>query len=430
MTPVARGRALLGAMLLVVLGLTLPLAVQAQSFTWQAGAQARLESNSNPGLQPEAGGSLVSRTVSASLNTQRSTEAAQTQGDAELILTPSQRDSGIAALGRLSLRHRLSAPRDTWAGSLAYRRDRTLDGSPSTTTTATDVAAGRSDRTVAEANLSWSHALSERLNSDIDASHTRTTLRNVDASAATGSDYALSSASAGLRHAWRETTSLSATLSRTEQHPLETSPASALGRSRIDSLRLSVNEVLSETGSAALSVARSSTTRDFSLSSLVCPLPVQFCQGGIVRYVLATTPVRTRGHNLQYSANASLRLTETTAAAARLARSLSPGALGVVREDGLSLSVNRSFSEYTTAGLAFDMSRSLQAVNGAGGAREASSTLRSLSASASHRLGEQLTLSMQLQSRHYQRPSPQVGARSTVFSISLQYQGATVPGWR
>lgn len=422
MTPVGRGSALLGA----VLGLTLPLAASAQSFTWQGGAQARLESNSNPSLQPEAGGTLVARTVSASLNTQRSTEAAQTQGDAELILTPNERDSGTAALGRLSLRHRLSAPRDTWAGSLAYRRDRTLDGS----TTATDVAAGRSDRTVTEANLSWSHDFSERLSSELDASHTRTTLRNVNGSIAAGSDYALSSASAGLRHAWRETTSLSVTLSRTEQRPLAADPATALGRSSIDSLRLSANEVLSETSSAGVSVARSSTTRDFRLSSLVCPLPVQFCQGGIVRYVLATTPVRTRSHDLQYSVNASLRVDETTAAAARLARSLSPGALGVAREDVLSLSVNRSFSEYTRAGLTFDLSRSLQA---AGNANSASSSLRSLSASASHRLGEQLTLSMQLQSRHYQRsqrPSPQVGASSTVFSISLQYQGATVPGWR
>lgn len=428
MTPAGRGCALLGA----VLALNLPLAAQAQSITWQAGAQARLESNSNPGLQPEAGGTLVSRTVSASLNTQRSTEAAQSQGDAELILTPGESDSGTSALGRLSLRHRLSAPRDTWAGSLAYRRDRTLDGSTTATAsaTATDVAAGRSDRTVTEATLSWSHAFSERLSSEVDASHTRTTLRNVDVSAAAGSDYTLSSASAALRHAWRETTSISVTLSRTEQRPLGTSPSAALGRSRIDSLRLSVNEVLSETGSAGLSVARSSTTRDFSLSSLVCPLPVQFCQGGIVRYVLATTPVRTRSNGLQYGANASLRLTEATAAAARLARSLSPGALGVAREDVLSLSLNRSFSEYTSAGLGFDLSRSLQAAGGAGSPSGASASLRTLSASASHRLGEQLTLSMQLQSRHYERPSPQVGASSTVFSISLQYQGATVPGWR
>ena len=417
-----------------IVGLTLPAAAQAQSFTWQSGAQARLESNSNPGLQSDAGGTIVSRTVSANVNTQRSSETSQTQGDAELILTPAGGDRGTAALGRLSVRQRLSAPRETWTGSLAYRRDRTLDGTQAAT--ATDVAAGRSDRTVGEATLSWSHAFSERLSSALDASHARTVLRRTDGntggSAAAGSDYALSSASAGLRHDWRETTSLSASLSRTEQRPLESGPvtALALGRSRIDSLRLSVNEVMSETASVGASVATSNTTRDFTLSSLVCPLPVQFCQGGIVHYLLASTPAQSRSQDLQYSANASLRWSETTAAAARLSRALSPGVLGVTREDVLSLSASRSFSEYTSASLSFDLSRSLQSVNGSSSAAQASTTLRSFGASASHRLGEQLSLSAQLQSRHYQRAAPQVGARATLFSISLQYQGATVSGWR
>ena len=421
-----------------VFGLLLPCAGQAQSFTWQGGAQARLESNSNPGLQQDGGATLVSRTVSGSLNAQANTEAAQTQGDAELILTPNERGSSTSALGRLSLRHQLSTPRDTWTGNFAYRRDRTLGGaesssSSSTTTTtnntnttasAADVSVGRTERTVGEANLSWSHAFSERLSSELDASHARTGYR----AAVVGNNYALSSVSAGLRHAWRETTSLSATLSHTEQRPQGASPATA--RARIDSLRLSVNEVVSETASAGVSIAQSTTTRDFTLFSPVCPLPVQFCQGGIVRYVLAATPVRTRGHDLQYSANASLRWDETTAAAARVARSLSPGALGVTREDVLSLSVSRSFSEHSSAGLAFDLSRSLQAAGAAGTTGGASATLRSLTLTASHRLGEQLTLSTQLQQRHYQRPSPQVGATATVFSISLKYQGATVPSWR
>ena len=424
-----------GALFGVVVGMVLPSAAQAQSFTWQSGAQARAESNSNPALSADAGGALVSRTVSASVLTQRNTEAAQTQGDAELILTPSERDSSSTALGRLSLRHRLSAPRETWTGSLAYRRDRTL-GAASTTTslTAGEVAVGRTDHTVGEGALAWSHAFSERLSSDLNASHARNTFRNssgrTDGSAAVGNDYALSSASAGLQHAWRETTSLSATLSRTEQRPLDAGPSAApgLAHTGIDGLRLSVNEVLSETGSAGLSVSRSTTTRDFTLFSPVCPLPVRFCQGGIVRYVLAPTPVRTRSHDLQYSANASLRWDETTALAARLARSLTPGALGVSREDVLSLSASRSFSETTSAGLGFDVSRSLQASAATGGATTA--TLRSLTLRASHRLGERLTLSTQLLQRNYQRPSPQSGARATVFSISLQYQGATVPVWR
>ena len=427
MTPACSWRLCFGAVLL------LPALAQSQAFSWQSGVQTHVQSNSNPGLQTAGAATLVSRTVSASLNTVRNNEVAMTQGDAELILEPGDGDNRTTVLGRLSLRQRLSAPRETWVASLAYRRDRTLDGTgPSSASTATnptsptasDAAVGRSDRRLGEVGLSWSHALSERLSSELGASHARTEY----AAAAAGSNFSLSSASAGLSQTWRETTSLSATLSRTDLRPLGS--AAFTTKARIDSLRLSVNEVLSETGSAGVSVARSVTARDFALTSLVCPLPVQFCQSGITRYVVATTPVRSRSHDMQYSANASLRWDETTALATRLARALTPGALGVTREDVFSLSASRSFSETTQASLAFDLSRSLQASAGAGTTGGAASTLRSLSVSASHRLGEQLTLSTQLQSRHYQRPSPQVGAAATVFSINLQYQGATVPGWR
>ena len=44
-----------GALFGVVVGMVLPSAAQAQSFTWQSGAQARAESNSNPALSADAG---------------------------------------------------------------------------------------------------------------------------------------------------------------------------------------------------------------------------------------------------------------------------------------------------------------------------------------------------------------------------------------
>jgi len=347
----------------------------------------------------------------------RSSEVEESRGEGELILAPGGRAaagsgaSGTQALGRLSLRHRLSEARNTWSGKVDFRRDRPLALAAS----AADVSIGGAERDVTDLGLSWSHAVHERLSADVDASHARTRLGQ----GAQGADYAVTAVTGALQAAWRETSSVSASLGRTEQR-LQSSP----GSTRIDSLRLGWTETVTETASLSLSLARADTVQDFTVRSLVCPLPVQFCQGGLVRYVLVESAGRSRRHELTYSAAGSLRWDERTALSARVSRSLTPNALGVSREDLLALSASGDWAPGTRISLSLDQSISRQAQ----GAAATTARLRSLTFAGTHQLDEQLSLVAQWQQRHFRRGDPQSTASASVFSISLQYQGATLPG--
>ena len=400
-------------------GVWAPKAAQAQSWSWQPSAQARGELNSNPGLSStgESRAATASVSMSAALAALHSTEAEESRGEGELILAPGGRAaagsgaSGTQALGRLSLRHRLSEARSTWSGKVDFRRDRPLALAAS----AADLSIGGAERDVTEFGLGWSHALHERLSADVDASHARTRL----GSGAQGADYAVTAVTAALQAAWRETRSVSASVGRTEQR-LQLSH----GGSRIDSLRLGLTETLSETASMSLSLARADTTQDFTVRSLVCPLPVQFCQGGLVRYVAVESTGRSRRNELSYSATGSLRWDERTALSARVSRSLTPNARGVSREDLLALSASGDWATGTRISLSLDQSISRQAQRAAA----TTARLRSLTFTGTHQLDEQLSLVAQWQQRQFRQGVPQSSASGSVFSISLQYQGATLSG--
>jgi len=355
--------------------------------------------------------------LSAALAAMRSTEVQESRGEGELILAPGGRAaagsgaSGTQALGRLSLRHRLSEARNTWGGMVDFRRDRPLALAAS----AADVSIGGAERDVTEVGLNWSHALHERLSADVGASHSRTRL----GSGAQGADYTVAVVTGALQAAWRETRSVSASLGRTQQR-LQVSD----GGARIDSLRLGWIETVSETASLSLSLARADTAQEFTVRSLVCPLPVQFCQGGLVRYVAVANAGRSRRHELTYSATGSLRWDERTALSARVSRSLAPNALGVSREDLLAVSASGDWATGTRISLSLDQSISRQAQ----GATATTARLRSLTFTGTHQLDEQLSLVAQWQQRHFRRGDLQSSASASVFSISLQYQGATLSG--
>jgi len=400
----------------------------AQAWQWQAGAQAQAETLRNPALAPGQDDSGSTGSVSARANATRSTESTQTRAEGELILSPRDTpgDSSTGALGRLSLQQRVNAPRDTWVGNLALRRDRTLGQQAS----ASELDSGRTEREVTDADLSWSHALSERLSADLQGSGSRTRL----AAPGAGSDYALRTTGGGLQWAWHEAGSVQATVSRTQQRLLDSG-----SRTRIDSLRLSVSEAWSETLSLSLSLARSDTTRWLGVSRAFCPLPVSFCQGGLVPFQFEQSTLRLRSADTQYTLSATWRWDERTTLAARGARALTPNASGVSREDSLSVSANHTLSDRSRVGLALDASRARPAVGdsaaaGASGVSSASATLATLTLNGSHQFSEHWSLSTQLQQREarreIRRDAPHSRARSTGFSITLQYQGATVSGWR
>lgn len=394
--------------------LALPLAAQAQAWTWQPNASARSESNSNPSLVAQPGAVRTTSTVSTRVAAARSTENTETRADTELILSPSDSSAERRLLGQLAWSHRLSEPRNTWSASLKTQADRSLDRPNS----AADVGAGATERNVSDAQLFWSHQLSERLSSETDASYNRTRYGRLT----TGSDFDLWALNAGLRYRLRETTQAGGTISHTQQRAVGSSQPTT-----INGWRVSASESLSENSSVSLSVGQSTTTRGFTQRSLVCPLQVQLCQSGLVAYVVAESSQKVRNRDLQYSVSADLRWSETTQLALRLSRALATNALGVTRDDRLGLNLNRAFSETTTASLAYDESRSRTDLALAGAAAP---RLRALSLTLAHRWDERWSVNAQLLQRHYISTTPQLRAQATVFSISLQYQGGTVSVWR
>lgn len=387
----------------------------AQDWTAQTGAQGKLLHDSNPGLVRTPPSGLTTQQLSARSGMTRRTATEESGAEAELILSTGKaggaEGSDTTALGHVSLRHRLGIERHTWQAELNYRRDRPLEGAA----TAGDVALGRNEQAVSRAQLSWSHALNERLSAELSGNTSQTR----PGGSAAAQHYTVRSGTAALQHTWSETSSLSTSLQRTQQR---------LGgsdtRITIDSLRLGWSGALSEVAALNLSLAQSRTSQDFRLRGLACPLPVHFCASGIVPLVPTETRLRQSREQLQYSAGGSLRWSPVSTLSASATRALTPGPLGVNREDRWSLSVNRSWSERLRASLSLGESRTVPPPGTTAPAR-----LRSLNLDASWRLSEPLTLVVQAQARRYTNAAPGSGASSGVFSISLQYLGATVPGW-
>lgn len=404
-----------------LLTVALPGTAAAQDWSAQTGAQARLRHDSNPGLVRMPSGGLTTQQVSARSELTRRSEAGESGAEAELILSRGSRSaaaeagSDTTALGRAALRQRLSVEGHIWRAELSYRRDRPLEGRA----TAGEVALGRNEQSVAEAGLSWSRPLTERLSADASGTYTQTRPGSAGAGTA-AQDYTVGSGTAALQYAWSETSTLSTSLQRTQQR-LEASDT----RITIDSLRLGWNGALSETAALNLSVAQSRTSQDFTLRGFACPLPVQFCTGGIVPFVPTESRITLRREQLQYSAGGSLRWSPVATFSASATRALTPGALGVNREDRWSLGYSHSWSERLRGSLSLDESRTVPPAGSSLPAR-----LRSLSLDASCSLHEQWTLVLQAQARRYDSAAPGSSAGARVFSISLQYLGAKVPGWQ
>ena len=389
----------------------LPAAVRAQQWQVHTGARASAQVDDNPNLLSSRGRSLSTGVLAGSLSAVRSSETAQTRADGDLSLSSTERSNGQRLNGRLALRQALSAPRHSGSAGLSVQREDTL----AAPTTASDVQIGPASRTTVETHAAWSHALHERLNVQVQGRRSATRFGD---GAAAGSDYQARTLSGGLDWQAGETRSLGLDLSRTVQTLARQGP-----RSTVSGFRLAASQTLSERASLSLSAGRYTTQRQFQLSRLACPLPVAYCQAGLVRYVLVQTHERSRSSELQYSASGSLRLGQTSQLAAGLSRSLTPGGLGVSRDDALSLSASRAWSERSDAVLSLAQSRSRPV----GAADAAPARLWTLALSGTHRLDTAWTLSGSVQHRRFDPAPPYSGAHSNQISISLQYQAVTLP---
>ena len=391
--------------------LALPGAALAQQWTVQSGARTQAEFNSNPGMNPTPGTSLTTRSLAANFAAARSTETSESRLEADLSHAPG--GGGPGSRGGLALRQRVNTPRQSWTGSASVQRD----APKATPRAASDLLIGAASRTTSDVSLGWTYTLDERWSAQLSGSRSATRL---GAGAAAGGDFGAWSASTGLNFAWSETSSLGLSLGRSVQRPVLGD-----GGSTVDTLRLSGSQNVSETGSLSLNLGRSQATRRFAVASLVCPLPIALCQAGLAPFVVALAAQEQRSHDLQFGASISQRWNEVASLNLNLSRAHKPGVLGLMREDTLGLAFSTRWSDYSSGSLTYDGSRSRTVATGVA----TTATLRTLGLSMSHRLTERLSLNAQLQQRRFSLASPQTGVTAKLFSISLQYQGDTVPGW-
>jgi hypothetical protein len=403
-----RAAARLGALGLGALGAAWPAATQARPWTLQTAAQARLEVNDNPNLATTPAAAVTTSTVTPSLIWMRDTESSELRAEAELGLTQRDRPGSQPVHGRLALRQALSAPRDEWVGDATLRRDDTR-GSP---VAAAELALGSASRTVLAAGLAWTHHMSERLEArwQGDLAATR-----YGSGAGAGSDYAQRSLGATLRWRASETQTLGLTLARGHYRQAE-----GAHRASTDRYEIGWSSAWSERDAASMTVGGSLTDRELTRSRRVCPLPASYCQAGLVPYVLAQTVEHERSRDLQYSAGLTHRWGEASALTAAASRALSPGALGMTREDALNLGASHAVSERLSAELSYQESRSrIAGTEGTAAAR-----LRTLGLAGAWRLAENLSLAGQLQRRRYDGGDARAAATSNGVSVTLQFQGA------
>jgi len=413
----------------VVLGIA-PVAAWAQGWTAESSAQARLQHDNNPGLAapgtPRSSESLLQWLGRASL--QRRSEAAETEAEAALTLgrrwADAVNNADDDAQGRFALRQRLQGERHSAAASLGWRREQPLQAAEPS---ATEAALGRNAQTVQtvqDAALDWSYAWHERLRSELGLSQGRTRYAGVDTPAVTAAPgYRLNGLSLAGRWEWDERSTLSLSLG----HTVQALQGPVATRTAIDSLRLGLSHAASERLSFSLSVAQSRTEQQATRFGLACPLPVQFCQAGIVAPVPTQEAVRLQRREGQYSASGRWLWGPQLGFSATASRALTPGPAGVDREDRGSLSAEYTASEAWRSALVLAHSSTRAALPGTGTA-PGRARLQSLSFDSHWRLSEPWTLNLQAQWRRFEGATPGSGARSQVFSISLQYLRSTVLG--
>lgn len=406
-----------------------PVAASAQGWSAEHGTQARLQHDTNPGLAAAAAPRVAENLLQwlGHARLQRRSDAAESEAEAAFTLgrrwTESQAPGGADdnAQGRLVLRQRLRGERHSALGSLVWRREQTLDAAD---TSAAEAALGRQAQTVSEAGLDWTYAWHERWRSELGWSQGLTRYARLDtAGPAANPGYRLNGLSLAGRWDWTERSTLSLSAGRTVQALQQ----AAAARTEIDSLRLGLSHAASERLSFNLSVAQSRTTQQATRFGFACPLPVQFCQAGIVAPVPTQEAVRVQRREGQYSASGRWLWGPRLGLAAAASRTLTPGPAGVDREDRGSLSAEFTASETWRTALLLSHSgtqAALPAVVGA--ARPARARLQSLTLDNHWRLSEPWTLSLQAQWRRFDGATPGSGARAQMFSISLQYLRSTV----
>ena len=359
--------------------------------------------------------SVSTASLGGSVGLERSNEDGQTRlaGTLSMFAT---RPTGLRDRADLSLdaRHTLRAPHDTWSGALHMQRDSTLEQR----LTASEIVIGTGERRTREASADWTHLLSERASARLGVSGSRTDYGREVAAAV---NYRNAALSAGASYRVTEADSAGVQFARSQYR-------SASGDSRADtrSLTMSWQHAMSERNSASLSVGAYQTVSRSQHPVLVCPLPIDFCTGGVVSYIVAQRQGQARGAGAQFDASLERQLSPSNTLTFAASRQVSPSAAGSVsRNDALSLEIREAWSETLVATASASMSRS--SFVGAVGA--AQPRLRIFSGGLVKDLGPELSLQLSLRCTRSDDPSTGIGATAHAFGLLFRAQAPRRWSW-
>ena len=352
-----------------------------------------------------AGQSVDEWRVRGNASLARNLENQGTRAEVALDVPVAASDTRLTQ-GSVNLSQRLALPTDSLAGSLQYA----VDDNRGERRSAVDEFLGRARRTRLAWQASWQHAFDERWGALASAGDSHLQLDDP----ASGEPYR--NRQLGLSTTWLadERTSLTAALS-SGVYRLD----SGDGRSSTDSVNLSLTRALDERSSLTLGAGRYRTRSERVLHGLVCPLPVQFCESGLVAPVPVSLVLDSTSRGTQYSLDWQQALQERTRLSLATSRQLAPSALGVSRTDALTVGLTHAWSPVLD--LSFVASRSASRTPQSDGS-ELQPKLDSLESSLNWRLDERVSVSAAARWRRLSEPVTGSGGRTVQFSISLQYQ--------
>ncbi len=395
---------------------------RAAQWTLEHSLESRLQADDNPDLSPRPGASAQTLSVAGAFVTALQTETRSTRVDAAAAAWWASQGSAQRRIdARLGLNQVWRDTTDEWRLGWQGRQETTYDNSTATAGGAgggtavpgVDLGLGRGQRRSLALSAGWSHALNEVLSMQWQAQGSVTRYgRQVQGA----SDFRSDEASAGL--SWRR--SERDTLSLQLGHGGFATRPDARSTSKSLTLTLAAVRALNEVSSASLSLGAYRSERTSSQNIRICPLPVDFCNLGLVAPVVVQLQGTGNDSGLQYAAAYAVQARDTTGFRVAAERQQTPGGAGVVtRSDRLSASLEHRFSE--RAGLdasLVSVRSSFPALAGAPQPR-----LQVLMASLSRRFSEGLSLRTGLQWTRSSEAESRLSARSNQVYLTVKLDG-------
>lgn len=382
----------------------------AQQWTMNSSAETRAEAFDN--YRPDAAAeTAVVRALSLRLagELSRSDESVSTRLAAEVVANAARpRLPGDRGAAVVQLEHTVTAPRDAWSASGSHR----LDSTYGARLNASDAGLGFGARTTDALGAAWSHLLSERLSARVALAATAV---SYSADVLGGVDYRNASLAPALNWRWSEIDSVGL---QTAVSRYRTDTGSSASTSH--SASLVWQRTLGEAQTVSLSAGAYRTRTDSTLRFLACPLPIGYCQAGLVNYVVATRTGRSSSTGTQFSASLSRRLGERSGVALAVSRQLSPsGAGAVTREDQLSVGADHALTPEISITVGAAWSRALFVAGDA----SAQPRVQNQSLAIEHRLSEGMSVVLDARRTRNSGSGDAASAATHRVGISLRFTG-------